>query len=162
MRRAERVVFALAAPGEAAEAPALPKRPDAVAPPGDDLVRIGLVPDVPDQLVLGRVEHIMRGNGQLDYTEPGAEVPAGHRHRRDHLLAKLFGELRELLLVELAQVGRKLDRIQQRGFGAVTHRPLPYSQVAVMSSIPPKGRPISAIAQQMLSLRSRRRCREPR
>ena len=51
MRRAERVVFALRAPGEAGQPAALAQRADAVAPAGEDLVRIGLVADVPDQPV---------------------------------------------------------------------------------------------------------------
>ena len=85
---------------------ALAKRPDAVAPAGDDLVRIGLVADVPHQPVVGRVEHIMERDRQLDHAEPRAEMPAGHRHGRDRLLPQLVGELRELLLVERAYVGR--------------------------------------------------------
>src|SRR4051794_40788260 len=94
----ERIVFAFAAPREPAEPPALAKRPDSVAPPGDDLVRIGLVPDVPDQFVVRGVEYIMGRNGKLDHAEPRAEMPARHRHRGDHLLAQLIGELRELVL----------------------------------------------------------------
>ena len=42
-----------AAPGEAVKPAALAKRADAVAPAGHDLVRIGLVADVPDQFVAG-------------------------------------------------------------------------------------------------------------
>ena len=49
MRGAERIVFALGALGEAGQAAALPQRADAVAAAGEDLVRIGLVADVPDQ-----------------------------------------------------------------------------------------------------------------
>ena len=52
MRGAERVVFALRALGETGEAAALSQGADAVAPAGQDLVRIGLVTDVPDQAVL--------------------------------------------------------------------------------------------------------------
>src|SRR3546814_4890561 len=59
MRRPERVVLALAALGEARQAAALAQRADAVAAPGQYLVRIALVPDVPPQLVARRVEHIM-------------------------------------------------------------------------------------------------------
>ena len=51
MRGAERVVFALGALGEAGQAAALAQRADAVAPAGEDLVRIGLMADVPDQPV---------------------------------------------------------------------------------------------------------------
>ena len=49
MRGAERVVFALRALGEAGQAAALAQRADAVAAAGEDLVRIGLVADVPDR-----------------------------------------------------------------------------------------------------------------
>ena len=140
MRRAERVVFALAAPGEAAEAPALAKRADAVAAAGDDLVRIGLVADVPHQLVAGRVEHIMDGDRQLDHAEPGAEVPAGHRHGRDRLLAELVGELRELILAQCPDVGWIFDLIEQRRVGPVAHRRRPYPHATGMSPMWPPQR----------------------
>src|SRR6476620_2898791 len=60
MGSAEWVVLALGAAGEAAEPPALPKRSDTIAPPGDNLVRIGLVADIPDQPGTRRVEHIVK------------------------------------------------------------------------------------------------------
>ena len=83
MRRAERVVFALGALGEAGQAAALAQRADAVAPAGQDLVRIGLVADVPDQPVVRRVEHVVQRHRQFDHAEAGAEMPAGDRHRVD-------------------------------------------------------------------------------
>ena len=93
MRRAEGVVFALRALGEAGKAVPLPERADAVAPPGQDLVRIGLVADVPDQPVARRVEDVVERDGQLDDAEPGAEMAAGDRDRVDRLGAKLVGDL---------------------------------------------------------------------
>ena len=33
--------------------------------------------DVPDQPVVGRVEHVMQRDGQFDHAEPGAELAAG-------------------------------------------------------------------------------------
>src|SRR5205807_3726402 len=91
VRRAERVVFAFRPLGEARQAAALADRADAVAPPGQDLVRIGLVADVPDQPVMRRVEDVMQGDGQLDDAEPGAEMPAGDRYRVDQLGTQLIG-----------------------------------------------------------------------
>ena len=76
MRRTEGVVFALGALGEAGKSAALPQRPDAVATAGQDLVRIGLMADVPDQAVLRGVEHVVEGNRQLDDPQPGAEMAA--------------------------------------------------------------------------------------
>ena len=113
---AERVVGALAALGEAAEAAALAQRRQPVAPAGQHLVGIGLVADVPDQLVVGRVEHIVQRHGELDHAEPGAEMAAGLRHHLDHLLAEFAGELGQLVFGQLTQVGRSADTIEQRGF----------------------------------------------
>ena len=88
MRRAERVVFALGALGEAGQAAALAQRADAVAPAGEDLVRIGLMADVPDQPVARGVEDVMQRDGELDDAEAGAEMPAGDRDRVDRFLAQ--------------------------------------------------------------------------
>ena len=63
-----------AAPGEAGQAAALAQGADAVAPAGQDLVRIGLVADIPDQPVARRVEHSVDRDGQLDHAQ---------RRRRD-------------------------------------------------------------------------------
>src|SRR5205085_3068649 len=104
MRRAETVVDALAALGETGKPAALPQRADAVAPPGDDLVRIGLMADIPDQFVAGGLEHVMTGNRQFANSQPRTEVASGHRHRRDRLLTKLVGELAQLRARKLSQI----------------------------------------------------------
>ena len=54
--------------------------------PVRDLVRIGLMADVPDDTVVRRVEHVVQRNRQLDDTKAGAEMAAGDRHRVDGLL----------------------------------------------------------------------------
>ena len=56
MRGPEGVVFALGALGETRQPAALAQGADAVAPAGQDLVRVALVADIPDQLVARRVE----------------------------------------------------------------------------------------------------------
>ena len=106
MRGAERVVLALGALGEARQAAALAQGADAVAPAGEDLVRIGLVADVPDQPVARGVEDPVQGDGQLDHAEPGAQMAAGHRDGVDGLLPQLVGELAQVLLGQAAQVLR--------------------------------------------------------
>ena len=116
MRGAERVVFALGALGEAGEAAAHAQGADAVAPPGEDLVRIGLMADVPDDAVARRIEQIMQRDGQLDHAEAGAEMAAGDRHGVDRLLAQFVGELTQLTLVKATQVFRDMDLIEQRRF----------------------------------------------
>ena len=96
MRSAERVVFAFGALGEAGQPALLAQRADAVAPAGQDLVRIGLVADVPDQTVVRRVEDIVQRDRQLDHAEPGAEMAAGVGHGVDQLGAQLVRQLRQV------------------------------------------------------------------
>ena len=115
MRGAEAVVFALGALGEARQPAALTQRPDAVAPAGQDLVRVGLMADVPDQPVVRRVEHVVQRNGQLDDAEAGAEMAAGDRDRADRLGAQFVGNLPQVVFVDAAQIGRALDRVQHCG-----------------------------------------------
>ena len=113
--RAERIVFALAALGEAGQAPALAQGADAVAPPGQDLVRIALMPDVPDQDVLGRLEHMVQRRGQLDHAQTRAQVPARHRHGVDRLDPHLVRQLLKLGDIEAPHVSGNLDGVEQGG-----------------------------------------------
>ncbi len=90
MAGAERVVLALGALAEARQAAGLTQRADAVAAAGQDLVRVGLMADIPNQLVGRGVEHMMERDGELDHAEAGAEMAAGHRDRGDQLLSQLL------------------------------------------------------------------------
>ena len=55
-----------------------PQCADTVAASGQNLVRVALVADIPDQHVLGGVEHMVQRNCQLDHTQPGPQMPARH------------------------------------------------------------------------------------
>ena len=113
MRRAERVVFAFAALGEAGKPAALADTAHAVAAAGKDLVGIGLVADIPDQLVGGGVEHIMQRHRQFDHAQACAEMAAGHRDRVDQLLAQFARDIAQLFAVEFLQVVRRVDAVEQ-------------------------------------------------
>ena len=111
MRRAERVVLAFGALGEAGQAAALAQGADPVAAAGQDLVRIGLMPDIPDQPVARRVEDIMQRDRQLDDPEPSPEVPAGDGNRTDRLGAQLVGHLPQARLRKAPQIIRTVEGI---------------------------------------------------
>ena len=115
MGRAERVVFALRAAGEAGQAAGLAQGADAVAPAGEDFMRIGLMADIPDQPVARGVEHRMDGDGEFDHAERGAEMAAGDRNGVDGFGAQFIGELLELLGREIPHIGRDVDPVQERG-----------------------------------------------
>src|SRR4051812_14455585 len=98
MGGAERVVFAFGALRETAQASALPQSPNTIAPAGQDLVRIGLVTDVPDDAIAWRVENIVKRERQLDHAKTGPEMSAGHGDRADRFGAQLICELGEIAL----------------------------------------------------------------
>ena len=114
MTAIEDVVGRLGPPREAADAIELSQRREAVEPPGQELVRVGLVSRVPDDPIARRFEQTVQDDGQLDDAEGRAEVSAGARHRAHDGVPDLDGQLGELDLVETAQVGGPLDGRQDR------------------------------------------------
>ena len=121
VRCTERIVFAFRTLGEARKAAALAQGADPVTATGQDLVRIALVPDVPDELVGRRIENIMDGRRKLDHAEARTKVSTGRADSIDHLRAQLVGELAQLGFVEFAKICRSIDCIQQGRIGARRH-----------------------------------------
>ncbi len=121
MRRAERVVFAFGPLGEARQAAALADGADTLAATGQDLVRIALMTDVPDQAVVGRVEDIMEGDRQFDDAQPRAQMAAGGADGRDRLGPQFVGELPQLLGGQATKVVGGVHRVEQRGLRNVCH-----------------------------------------
>src|SRR5690606_1625817 len=86
---------------------------------GQNLVRIGLMPDIPDQTVFRGVIDVVQGDGQLDYAESGAEMPAGLADAPEQKQAQLVRQLRQLRQIQCRQLGGAVDAVQQRGTGAL-------------------------------------------
>ena len=78
-------------------------------------MRVGLVADVPQQLVLRRVQQRVRGDRDLARAEVGAEVPADLADGVDQQLAHLLGDLLQLVLGEAVQVLRAVDAVEDAG-----------------------------------------------
>ena len=113
MTGAHDVVRGLRDRAERREPPVLADRAEPLAPAGEDLVRVGLVPDVPEDLVLGALEQRVQRHRELARAEVGAEVPADLADRVDDVLAHLLGELRELLLGQGLEVLRTVYVLEQ-------------------------------------------------
>ena len=77
MACAKGIVGGFASLGEAGETAMLALGVKAVPPAGNDLVGIGLMADIPDEAVYGRVETVVERQGQFDSTEVGSEMAAG-------------------------------------------------------------------------------------
>ena len=73
---------------EAREPAAHAQRANAIAAAGQDLVRIGLVADVPDQPVVRRLENVVERDGQFDDAETRAQMAAGDGNRVDRFGAQ--------------------------------------------------------------------------
>ena len=108
------VVLGLGDRAERGEAVVLADRRQPVAAAGEDLVRVGLVADVPEDLVARRVEQAVQGDGELAGAEVGAEVAADLADRVDDVGAHLLRDLLQLLVVEAVQVGGAVDPVEQR------------------------------------------------
>ena len=93
MARAHDVVLGLVDRAERGEALVLADGRQLVAAAGQDLVRVGLVADVPEDLVARRVQQRVQGDGELAGAEVGAEVAADLPDRVDDVLADLLGDL---------------------------------------------------------------------
>ena len=96
MRGAEGIIFAFRPFREAGEAAALAQGPDPVPASGNDLVRIALMADIPDQPVFWCVEDIMDGSRQLDHAQAGTQMSAGCGYGIDHFGTQLVRKLAEL------------------------------------------------------------------
>ena len=111
MAGAEGVVLALLARQKAAQAAELANRRETIAPAADELVGVGLVAGVPNDAILRRVEHIVQRQRQLHRAQGRSKVTAHFRHHRDHFLANLLGQLRQLVESKLAHIARIIDAI---------------------------------------------------
>ena len=109
MPGAELVVLALAALEEARDAAGLAQRGEAVVAAGQQLPGVGLVTDVPEHLVGGRVELVQQRDGELHHAEAGADVPAGLRAALDQALADLRGQLGKLVAPQALEIGGAVD-----------------------------------------------------
>lgn len=93
----QHVVFAFGAPREGVQPVLLPDSGDSVAAAGQDFVRVGLVADVPHQMIERRVVDEMQRHRQFDGTQPGGKVAAGATDAVQQILPQLIAQLRQAL-----------------------------------------------------------------
>ena len=112
MAGAHDVVLGLLHRAERGEPSVLADRTEPVAAPCQDLVRVCLVADVPEDLVRRGVQHGMQRDGELAGAEVRSEVSANLPDRVDDVLADLLRELRKLLLGQAVKVLRAVDGLE--------------------------------------------------
>ncbi len=114
MTNTETVVFAFAAVVERRQPAGPADTEHCLAPATENLVRIALVTDIPDQPVMRGVEQVMKRDGEFHDAQAGAEMATCLAHRVQQVFAQLIGQPGQAGLVHGTQVRRQPDAIQQR------------------------------------------------
>ena len=109
MACAESVVNGFVASQKTRQSSVLFDRMQLVAPSGQYLVGISLMADVPDELVIRRVKHIMHRHRQLNGTEACTCVTADTRTRVDNKLPHLVRDLLQILDTQLPQISGRIN-----------------------------------------------------
>src|SRR4029077_3433960 len=95
----------------AGQAVELLDRSEAVHAARYQFVRVGLMADVPDELVIRRIERNVQRQRQLNRAQVRREMPAAQGHGLDDLLAHLLGKEAELGWRQLTEVGGAVDAV---------------------------------------------------
>ena len=77
--------------------------------------------DIPDNPVVRRIEDVVQGDRQLDNAETGTEMAAGYGNGVDRLGTQFLCNLGEVGFGKSPQIGRRLDRVQQRSLRGCRH-----------------------------------------
>ena len=111
---AEAVVLTFASEHEAVQPAGLPDGVKPIPPAGEELVDVGLVTDIENEVIRGGVEHPVQGDRQLHHAQVRAEVSTGLTQDLNELFPDLFRQPRKILNRDLLYVLGTLDGIQQR------------------------------------------------
>ena len=109
MSGAKSIIFAFAHFRESADPFVHPVGMKTVPPPGADLVRIGLMPHIPDQLVIRRVENIMDCDSEFDGAQAGTQMTGVLRGFFDQEFADLPAKLRKAFFRDLFKIFRRIN-----------------------------------------------------
>ena len=66
---------------------------DFIAPSGQDFMRVGLMPNIPDNFIAWRLEYMMQRHGELDHSQSSTQMAAGNSDGINRLAAQIVGKL---------------------------------------------------------------------
>src|SRR5688500_2925812 len=100
------IIFALTAFGKSAEAIIFPVRYKIIAASRKYFMPVGLVANIPYQLIVRSVINIMERSGQFYNAEAGAKMAPMHTYYINDVLPQLVAELVELFTGQFFKVSR--------------------------------------------------------
>ncbi len=89
----------------------LAQRIEFVAAPRQHLVHISLVTDIPEDLILGSVEHSMQRQRDFNDAQIGGKMPSGARQTADYFLTNFACKFLQVFNRHLLQLGGAGDSI---------------------------------------------------
>ena len=115
--RVEGVEDALLPLAEPAQSAKLPECVKLLTATGQQLVRIGLIAGIPDDLIVRRIEEIVQCDRQFDNPQIGGEMPSHAGDGQDDLLTDFLAQFRELLRSHPFQIRGAVNSLEQRHTG---------------------------------------------
>ncbi len=92
------VILALGTLRKTTDSAILPQGAKLLLAPGQKLVCISLMPNVPDETVMGGIEYIMQCYGQFHHTETGGKMPAGFGNGAYDAGTNFLSQIEKLLI----------------------------------------------------------------
>ena len=130
---AERIERRLAAHRKARNSAALTQGVDPFRPAGQQFVDVGLVADIPHDLVLVHVQHAVQGQRQFDDAEVRCQVAAVDGADLDEDVADFFGKVVDIRAAQATQIRRRSQTFEHGPlFDAANAKP-----VQVPAGLPP-------------------------
>ena len=100
MTHAKRVIFALISFWKSTESLVLSVRDEIVAPASENLMSVGLVTHVPNQLIVRGIIYIMECYGKFYHAQAGAKMAAIYAYHINDILAQFIAHLVQLLFAD--------------------------------------------------------------
>ena len=113
MAGAKRVIFTLGTFGESADSVFHSITAESLATPRDDLMRICLMANIENKLIVGCIIYIMKSYNKFHCPQTGSEMTRVHRTAFNHILTNLRTELTQLSEIHGLDILGRIDFFQQ-------------------------------------------------
>ena len=113
MPGAEAVMRIFVAGEESGDAPPFADGFQLFAPSSEDFVRVGLMPDIPDDPVIGRLISAMQRDGEFNRAEVGGEMPPHAKNGLNDERAGLVGEFRQPRARQRPHISRRFNAMKK-------------------------------------------------
>ena len=113
MTNAEGVVVTFSAARKSGQTTRLSDACHALAAPGENFVRVSLMANIPDQPIMGRVEHVMQCNRKLNRAEASRQMATRFADGLNQKTTEFIRQFRQLVDRQPTQICRRVDGVEE-------------------------------------------------